>query len=140
MIKQATEKDIPFLATMLAEMYHEVFPAHYSTDLNTYVSTIVEHFNNPKDTIYIDSQYRGFFIIRDETESIAPTLIRYNGIRVYIKKEYRKGRLLTEFYARLFEDFPDGAILGSTEIDSEHIAVLDKRHELIAKVYKLKRR
>jgi hypothetical protein len=124
---------------MLAEMYQEVFPANCSTRMNDYITTIVEHFNDSRDTVYLDSEFRGFFIVRDETEIIAPTLKRYNGIRVYIRKEFRKGRLLTEFYARLFEDFPDGAILGSTEIDSEHIAVLDKRHELIAKVYKLRR-
>ena len=140
MIIEAKKEHIPHLAIMLATMYHELFPAHASTNMSDYITEIVTHYNNPKDTVYIDSELRGFFIVRDETEAIAPTLKRYNGIRVYIKDEYRKGRLLTEFYARLFEDFPDGAILGSTEIASEHIAVLDKRHELIAKVYKLKRR
>ena len=140
MIIKATEKHIVSISAMLALMYQELFGADASTDMKTYISTIIEHYNDPRDTVYIDSLERGFFIVRDETEIIAPTLHRYNGIRVYIRKEHRKGRLLTEFYARLFEDFPNGAILGSTEIDSEHIAVLDKRHELIAKVYKLKRR
>lgn len=139
MIIRAEQKHITILAMLLAEMYQEVFPAHASTDMNMYITTIVEHFNDPRDSVYLDDTNKGFFIVRDETEAIAPTLLRYNGIRVYIRKEHRKGRLLTEFYARLFKDFPDGAILGSTEIDSEHIAVLDKRHELIAKVYKLRR-
>jgi hypothetical protein len=140
MIIEAEKEHIPHLALMLAEMYHELFPAHASTNMNEYITEIVNHYNNPKDTVYIDSELRGFFIVRDETEAIAPTLKRYNGIRVYIKEEHRKGRLLAEFYARLFEDFPDGEILGQTEINSEHIAVLDKRHEAIAKVYRLKRR
>ncbi len=139
MINLATEKDILPLASMLASMYLELFGADVSANRADYVTVIVEHFNNPKDTIYIDSDERGFFIVRDETEIIAPTQQRYNGLRVYIRRAHRKGRLLTEFYARLFEDFPNGDILGMTEINSEHIAVLDKRHEHIANIYKLRR-
>jgi hypothetical protein len=63
----------------------------------------------------------------------------YNGIRVYIKPKYRKGRLLKQFYDIMFETF-DGEIWGMTEAHSEHIKVLDKRHTLVAKVYKLERR
>jgi len=140
MINLAEQKDIPILAVMLRDMYCELFPAHALTDINVYITEVVKHYNDSRDSVYIDSTARGFFIVRDETEAAAPSLHRYNGIRVYIHKEHRKGRLLAEFYARLFKDFPDGDILGSTEIDSEHIAVLDKRHTRIANVYKLNRK
>ena len=139
MIIRAEQEHVPLLAFMLYTMYKELFGDKAEDDINVYISEIVNHYNNPRDTVYIDSSYRGFFIVRDETEAIAPRLKRYNGIRVFIKTEFRNTRLLAEFYAKLFEDFPDGDILGQTEIDSKHIAVLDKRHELIAKVYKLKR-
>jgi len=139
MIKIAEKEDIIILSVMLSNMYHELFGADASDSVDDYINTIVAHFNDCRDTIYIDNLGRGFFIVRDETEAIAPNLHRYNGIRVYIQEEHRKGRLLAEFYARLFEDFPNGDILGQTEIDSEHIAVLDKRHTRIANVYKLRR-
>ena len=139
MIIRAEQEHIPLLAFMLYTMYKELFGDKAEDDINVYISEIVNHYNNPRDTVYIDSSFRGFFIVRDETEAIAPRLKRYNGIRVFIKPEFRNTRLLAEFYAKLFEDFPDGDILGQTEIDSKHIAVLDKRHELIAKVYKLRR-
>ena len=61
-------------------------------------------------------------------------------MRVYIQPEHRHSSLLARFYKRLFEDFPDGDIMGVTEIHSEHIKVLDKRHELVAKVYRMNRR
>ena len=139
MIIKATEAHIKPLTLMLADMYYELFGADVSTSIQDYVKVIAGHFADPRDTVYIDDKLHGFFVVRDETEIIAPTLHRYNGIRVYIHKEHRKGRLLAEFYARLFEDFPNGDILGSTEINSEHIAVLDKRHIKIAHVYKLNR-
>ena len=129
--------DLTPLATMLQELYTELTPDHATKDEHVYRVCIAEHLNSYRDTVYIHEH--GFFIVRDETESMAPTLRRYNGIRVYIKPEHRHSSLLAKFYKRLFKDFPDGDILGITEINSEHIKVLDKRHDLIAKVYKLKR-
>ena len=137
MIRIAHMKDLNRLSVMLYELYHEMMPEHYTSDLYVYRREIMRHINEPKDTIYVAEH--GFFVVRDETEPIAPTLQRYNGLRVYIEPEHRHSNLLANFYKRLFEDFPDGDILGSTEINSEHIKVLDKRHECIAKVYKLKR-
>ena len=137
MIYIATHKDLDKLATMLYYLYQEMMSEHYTSDMHIYRLEIMKHLNDSRDTIYIAEG--GFFIIRDETEPMAPTLHRYNGIRVYIEPQHRHTRLLANFYKRLFEDFPNGDILGSTEINSEHIQVLDKRHECIAKVYKLKR-
>ena len=137
MIKIATSTDLTKLTNMMIALYTEMIPAHASTDELVYRREVMRHIMDKRDTIYIAKH--GFFIVRDETELIAPTLHRYNGIRVYIEPEHRHTRLLANFYKRLFEDFPDGDILGSTEINSEHIKVLDKRHTLIAKVYKLKR-
>jgi len=140
MITEAKQEHIPHIAVMLHSMYNELFPAYAMQDINIYINEVVKHFNDSRDTVYVDDKLRGFFIVRDETEALAPTMLRYNGLRVYIQKEYRKTRLLAEFYAKLFEDFPIGDIIGVTEIDSEHIAVLDKRHTRIANMYKLSRK
>jgi len=138
MIKIATKDDILFIATMMMALYKEVQPDHYSRDIDVYISQVIKHMHLPTDTVYVAEG--GFFIVRDETEPMAPTLHRYNGIRVYIDPAYRHSSLLARFYDRLFTDYTDGDILGVTEINSEHIKVLDKRHTLIAKVYRLNRR
>ncbi len=137
MIRKATIKDLDRLGWMMEALYKELMPDHAVTDTLVYRFEITKHLADPRDTIYIADH--GFFIVRDETEPMAPTLHRYNGIRVYIQPEHRHSSLLAHFYKRLFKDFPDGDIMGITEITSEHIKVLDKRHELVAKVYKLKR-
>ena len=138
MIKIADKDDILYIAVMMMALYKEIQPSHYSKNIDVYISQVVKHMSMPSDTVYVAKG--GFFIVRDETEPMAPTLRRYNGIRVYIDPDHRKGSLLARFYDRLFTDFPDGEILGITEINSEHIKVLDKRHTLIAKVYRLNRR
>ncbi len=138
MIRLALKKDILFLARMLRRMYLELQPTAVR-DLAVYIKVIEGHIDNPKEYVYIDDNYKGFFIIRDETEPMVPSRKMYNGIRVYILPIARKTSILSKFYKRLFKDFPDGEIFGFTEINSEHIKVLDKRHTLIAKVYKLNR-
>jgi len=95
MIIKATKKHLPQLTVLLAEMYAELFGADASEDVRDYAQTMLEHLASELDTVYIDSEFRGFFVVRDETERIAPTLRRYNGLRVYIQEAYRKGRLLT---------------------------------------------
>ena len=140
MIRIAHNKELNIVATMMQSLYKEIQPDHYEADLNVYIDEVNAHMGRDTDTVYVDSDLRGFFIVRDETEVLAPTLHRYNGIRVYIQPEHRRSSLLAQFYKKLFTDYPDGEILGVTEIHSEHIAVLDKRHTLIAKVYRLNRR
>lgn len=139
MIIKAEKKDIKVLALMLANMYKELFQADATNDFKVYLEVIDGHLASNIDHVYMDDKGRGFFIVREETEPMTPSLRRYNGIRVYISEEYRKTRLLAEFYAKLFEDFPDGDIIGVTETNSEHITVLDKRHTRIANMYKLNR-
>lgn len=139
MVRIANKDDLIHIAVMVRELYYEIAPLHATNDIHDYFKVVIEHHMNPLDTIYVDDELRGFFIVRDETEPMAPTLRRYNGIRVYIKPPHRHSSLLARFYKQLFKDFPDGDILGFTEINSPHIAVLDKRHTLIAKVYKLNR-
>jgi len=137
MIKIADLNDLNKLSSMMMALYIEMTPEHAVTDEHIYRLEVMRHLTDNRDTVYVAEH--GFFIVRDETEPMAPTLNRYNGIRVYIEPEHRHSRLLANFYKRLFKDFPHGDILGMTEIESEHIKVLDKRHTLIAKVYKLKR-
>lgn len=139
MIRGYRPSDFKWLVCSLRFMYMELFKDKAVEDIYPYISMVNRHIDNDKDEIFIDDKHRGFFIVRDETEAVAPTVRRYNGIRVFIHPEHRKGRVLLEFYNKLFSTYPDGDILGCTEINSEHIAVLDKRHELIAKVYKLTR-
>jgi len=139
MVRIATENDFVTIALMMRDMYQELMPDDAVDDPRAYLYEVIRHNHSSKDTIYVDDESRGFFIVRDETEPMAPTLHRYNGIRVYIRPEHRHGSLLARFYKQLFKDFPDGDILGVTEIESQHIKVLDKRHTLIAKVYKLNR-
>ncbi len=129
--------DLQKVSEMMMAMYLEMMPDHCSKNIHDYRIATMGHIVNSKEWVYISEH--GFFVVRDETEDIAPLFKRYNGVRVYIQPEHRHTSLLARFYKRLFEDFPTGEILGMTEINSEHIKVLDKRHDLIAKVYRLKR-
>ena len=137
MIKLAQKSDLGHLATMMKKMYKELQPEYASDDICVYKQSIRDSLESELDTIYVHKH--GFFIVRDETEAMMPDLQRYNGIRVYIEPEHRKGFLLASFYKRLFKDFPTGDILGMTESNSEHIDVLDKRHIEVARIYILKR-
>jgi len=112
MVRIALKEDLTSVAVMLKSLYKEIAPLDYSSDLNVYLLEVAKHHMTSKDTIYVDEELRGFFIVRDETEPMAPTLKRYNGIRVYIKPQHRHSSLLARFYKQLFQDFPDGAILG----------------------------
>ena len=140
MIREAKDSDESVLADMLQDMTMELWPENASPDFIQYEREIRKHLWNPRDYVFIDNENKGFFIVRDETEAITPNRKIYNGLRVYIKPEYRKTRLLKDFYDYLFKVFPNGEIWGITEYHSEHNKVLLKRHEPVAIVYKLKRR
>ena len=131
--------DLDMIAKMMRAMYLEVQPTHSVYNILPYINEVRKCFRDPKQTIYVDEEYRGFFIVVDETEAMTPTLPIFNGTRVYITSEHRQSRLLAQFYDRLFTDFNEGIIIGVTDINSKHIKVLDKRHSLIAKVYELNR-
>ena len=137
MVRYAEEKDIDSLAAMLRNFTQELWPEHYCINLKIYKDEIFKAFENPKDTIFIDSRNRGFAIVRDDTEMITPTMKRYNPYRIYIKPKYRGGRLLSQFYEVLFEKYSDGEIWGLTEANSKHIPVLEKRYKRIANIYDL---
>ena len=139
-VSQDNVDDVENLADMLQDMTRELWPEYAHPDLDTYRREILKHIWSKKDYVFIDDDYRGFFIVRDETEPITPDRKIINGLRVFIKPEYRKSRLLKDFYDIMFEAFPDYEIWGLTEYHSEHNKVLLKRHEPVAIVYKLKRR
>jgi hypothetical protein len=138
-IRKAVLEDLGALTLMLKDMMQELFPDDAVEYFDCYQNMILSHFKNRKDIIYIDNDFRGFLVVRDETEPCTPSRKIYNPMRIYVKPEYRKTRVLYEFYQRLFKDYPDGEIWGLTEIHSKHIPVLDKRHECVAKVYRLRR-
>jgi len=139
MIRLANNEDITTIANMMKLMYLELFGELASTDTEVYANVVKDHIANERDYIYVDDKFRGFFVVRDETEPMTPTLHRWNGIRVFIHERYRRSPLLSLFYSHLFKNHPDGDILGVTEINSDHIQVMDKRHKLIAKTYILNR-
>lgn len=139
MIKVASQADEPVLTDMLHTMTIELWPKVASTNLMDYRKDIEKYLNDPMVTILMDDDDKGFVILRDETEDIVPGRKILNGLKVYIKPEYRKSRVLKEFYDEMFSMFPDYEIWGLTEWHSEHNKVLLKRHEPVAIVYKLKR-
>jgi len=138
MIRLMKKQEILQTAELLHAMAIEVYPDTHSTDDRDYVMAIKEHIVNG-DAIYIDDEFNGLFVVRKGTDYITPDLIIYEGVRVYVKPEKRCTRLLHDFYTRMFTDFTDGDIIGITDINSNHIPILEKRHERIANVYKLKR-
>jgi len=137
MIKIAQLSDVGHIATMMMSMYKELMPEYASDDILVYRECVLQSMTSDKETIYV-SEY-GFFQVRDESEPMLPNLERYNGVRVYIEPEHRKDFLLASFYKRLFRDYPTGQIIGMTESNSEHIDVLDKRHDEVARIYILRR-
>lgn len=139
MIRLAIASDLPKIAMLLQHMYIEVFEAQASTNFDDYMTDIMLTYTNPKKYIYIDSEFKGFFILSDEYSNLLPNNKRFQGTDVYIVPKYRKGKLLKQFYDKLFLDFPDGDILGVTELNSEHINVCNKRHKHILNVYVLNR-
>lgn len=139
MTRIAIKKDIIDLASMMYKMYAEVYPTQVATDGKIYITEVVRCMNDPKQVIFIDDELRGFFIMVDETEAMTPNMKVFNGTRVYVAKEHRNGRVLHEFYETMFKAYPEGDILGLTEINSRHIRVLEKRHTRIANLYRLKR-
>jgi len=139
MVKVACKADEPVLIDMLFAMTKELWPDQASNDLDAYKRDINKYLDDPMSTILMDEDDKGFAILRDETEDTVPGRKILNGVKVYIKPEYRKGRVLKEFYDEMFRMFPDYEIWGLTEWHSEHNKVLLKRHEPVAVVYKMKR-
>lgn len=137
MVRLASYKDLAPLSELLQAMAKELMPEYATDDNMVYRSEVLKYLHDEEYHVYIDDRYRGFFMVKDDTEPVYPGYHRYIGTKVYIKDDYRGGRLLKQFYDKLFTDFKDGDIVGLTEIDSAHIPVLDKRHKLIAKVYLL---
>ncbi len=136
-IRLAVTADIEELTIMLKMMAQELMPDHAVDDDAIYRLEILKYMSDETYYVYIDDKHRGFFMVKDDSEPIYVNMNRYIGTKVFIKKGFRSGRILKQFYTKLFEDFPDGDIIGLTEINSQHIPVLDKRHILIAKVYLL---
>ncbi len=138
MIRKMKLQELPQVAEMLRAMTIEVYPKYYSKILADYSWALHEHIING-DTIYVDDDLRGFFVVRVATDSVTPSLVMYEAVRLYVKPEFRHTKLLYNFYERMYEDFTDGDIIGITDINSKHIPILEKRQERIANVYKITR-
>lgn len=138
MIIEADKQHILPLAEMLCTMMIEVFGAKASTSITTYITYIEEIMANDRKWIFTNDKVQGLFVVIDDYETIIPDIHRYLATKVYIKPEYRNGRLLSDFYQKLYDTFDE--VIGITEIDSLHIPVLEKRHERIANVYRIKKR
>ena len=140
MIRLARADDTLPIANMLKRMTIEIMPEYATEDDDVYWEVIREAIADDNTYVYVDDGYRGFFIIVDDTDPTTPDYHRYVNTKIYIYPEYRKTRIYKDFWDRLYEDFPEGDIIGVTETNSEHIPVLEKRHERIANVYKVNRR
>ena len=138
-VRVAEPGDTIELSLMLYMMAHEIFPDEASDDNQLYWDEIFKYMTDKEYTIFIDDKHRGFFMVKEEFEPIYPNMKRYIGTKVFIYPEYRKGKLLKEFYDILFDTFTDGDILSLIEAHSEHTRVSDKRHVHLANVYKLER-
>jgi len=132
MIRKANVSDLSLVASMLYAMYMELMPDVCSNRLSDYTDEalkyLIEH------DVLIDDKARGMFVVKDVYNPLTPSVKQWFGLVVYIKPEFRKTRVLKTFYDYLFENYK-GNILGLTEINSEHIKVLDKRHTCTAKMY-----
>ena len=127
-------KDKEILAKFLKDMYDELFDNN-SQDLKVYVEMADRYI---KDCfVFTDENYKGFYIIKDSTIPALP-IKRWEGLAVYIKPEYRKTKLLANFYNHMFKSF-EGDILGFVEPSSDHLNVLKKRHTLVGHIYILNR-
>jgi len=135
-LDELNEHSINVVASMLYAMYMELKPEDCSTDPSDYLK-VAEDYLLAYDVI-IETEGKGLFIMRNEDDPLTPKLVQWFGLVVYIKPQYRKGKLLKDFYDYLFANY-EGNILGLTEINSEHIKVLDKRHTCIGKLYRLTR-
>lgn len=135
-IDELNEFSVNIVASMLYAMYHEIRPEDCSTDPADY-QRVAESYILEYD-VYIEAEGKGIFVMRNENDPLTPKVIQWFGLVVYIKPEYRHGRLLKTFYDYLFANY-EGTILGLTESNSQHIKVLDKRHTCIAKLYRLDR-
>lgn len=132
-MKFATLDDTKIVAQYLYDMYMEVDPVDTKDNFDLFLNLATDYII--KDFVIFDN--RGFFIMKDETPIVKKTKI-WNGVAVYIKPKFRKGKTLKEFYTFMFINFK-GSIMGYTEANSEHNKVLLKRHKLLGYVYEMYR-
>ena len=139
MIREATVQDLEELTSMLYSMTMEIFEDKASNDMEVYRKVIIDHLAEPTELVLVDDNLNGFVVIKDATEPITPNYHRYFILRIYIKPEKRHTFLYKAFYDEAFKRYPEGEIWGVTEINSPHIKILDKRHDIVAKIYRARR-
>jgi len=139
MVRLIDKEEIPKVAVLMKAMAKELMGDSATDDVAVYVKAVFDAYKDKTQHIYVDDNYKGFFILKDDYEEIYPDYHRYIMTKIYIKPEARKGTLYRDMYLKVVEDFPTGDILGVTEIDSQHIPILEKRHKRIANVYQLDR-
>ena len=139
MIREATTQDLDELTSMLYKATMEIYPDYAVHDMEIYRKTIIDHLAEPTELVLVDDNLNGFVVIKDLVESVTPNYHRYFILRIYIEPEKRHTRLYKEIYDEVFNRYPEGEIWGITEINSPHIKILDKRHEVVAKIYKARR-
>jgi len=135
MVRLIDKEEIPKVAVLMKAMAKELMGDKAANDVALYVKATFDAYKDKTQYIYVDANYKGFF----DYEEIYPDYHRYIITKIYIKPEARKGTLYRDMYLSVVNDFPEGDILGVTEIDSQHIPILEKRHKRIANVYQLDR-
>jgi len=132
MIILANVSHMEIVSQMLYAMYNELQPDKCSKNKSDYDSEALRYLKDYD--VLLDSEFRGMFMVKHVNNPLTPNLEQWNGEIVYIKPQYRKTRVLKTMYTYLFNNY-EGDILGLTDINSEHIKVMDKRHTCIAKLY-----
>lgn len=132
-MQRAKISDVSKLSTMLKAMYQEVSP-YASNDDSKYLALAEKHIKEDYVYFYED---KSFYIVKDVSVPVIDKQM-WDGVSVYVKPEYRKGRALSLMYKHMFETF-QGDIIGMVEPNSEHLPVVSKRHELIGYLYKMNR-
>jgi len=140
MVREANAGDTSTLALMLKKMSVEMMPEYATDNDGMYWATVMEWLEEPNTYVFVDNVLRGFFVVIDDSEDIFPDYHRYVISKVYIEPQYRKTKLYSRFFNFVYEEFTDGDVIGVTEIGSDHIPVLEKRHERIANVYRMTRK
>ena len=132
-MQRANISDVHKLANMLKAMYQEISPLASNED-KKYEQLAEKHIK--EDYVYLLDD-KAFYIVKDVSVPVIDRKM-WDGVSVYIKPEYRKGRALSSMYKHMFKTF-DGDIIGMVEPNSEHLPVVAKRHTLVGYLYKMNR-
>jgi hypothetical protein len=134
-ITTATLDDVTIVANLLMAMYTEMEPDLSSTMFKDYLNLASKHLKEDDVYLYED---KALFIVKDVSSPVINRQM-WDGASVYIKPEYRNGRILKKLYSHMFKTY-SGVIVGFVEPNSKHLPVVSKRNKLLGYVYEIMHR